>query len=129
MRWISGHIKCWTFFRIFIFVQFNFFWALELIFEIIKFLIIGMQKLALKTNWYHMLQNRCFETQVILIFGNFWNPARVLKIWKKEEKENWVGYFKIVSYLDPAVIIKTRDPPNTVLFPFLLDYMDLATFT
>jgi hypothetical protein len=70
-----------------------------------------MWKTALKTNSYHMLENQCFETRVKLFFAKFGNPAQVLKIWKKrKEKKNWVGSFKIVSYLDPAIIIKNKRP-------------------
>jgi hypothetical protein len=32
---------------------------------------------------------------------------------KKKKKKNWVGFFKTVSYLDPTILIKTKDPPNT----------------
>jgi hypothetical protein len=75
-----------------------------------------MWKLALKTNLYHMLENRRFETRVKLFFANFWNLAQVLKKWKKEKKKkNQVEYFKTFEYLDLAVIIKTRDPSNTNL--------------
>jgi hypothetical protein len=60
-----------------------------------------------KTNWYHMLENRCFETRVKLFFANFWNPAWVLKIWKQKFwKKNRVESFKTVSYLDSTVIVK-----------------------
>jgi hypothetical protein len=51
-------------------------------FEIIKFTIIGMWKLALKTNWYKMCENWHFETWVKLVFANFWNLAQVFKGWK-----------------------------------------------
>jgi hypothetical protein len=32
---------------------------------------------------------------------------------KKKEKKNWVAFFKTVSYLDPTILIKTKDLPNT----------------
>jgi hypothetical protein len=44
---------------------------LKLVFEVIIFLITNMQKSALKIDWYHMLENMHFETQVKLFFANF----------------------------------------------------------
>jgi hypothetical protein len=46
-----------------------------------------MWNMALKTDWYDMLENRCFEAQVILLFANFWNPARIFKKWEKKKKK------------------------------------------
>jgi hypothetical protein len=52
------------------FVQFCYFWTLKKNSEIIKCVIIGMQQSALKIDWYHMFENRCFETLVKLFFGH-----------------------------------------------------------
>jgi hypothetical protein len=52
------------------FVQFCYFWTLKNNSEIINCVIIGMQQSALKIDWYHMFENRCFETLVKLFFGN-----------------------------------------------------------
>ncbi len=43
--------------------------------EIIKFIITNMWKSDLKTNCYKMCENRHFETQMKLVFANFWNHA------------------------------------------------------
>jgi hypothetical protein len=60
-----------------------------------------------------MFENRHFETQMKLFLKNNLKPCLGLENMKIIiKKKNQVEPFKIVSYMDPMVLIKTRDPPK-----------------